>query len=247
MRNKTLILLLSMVTGIFGLLGWRLFYLQSCLADEYRKSSRKQQHAIVNKKPQRGIILDRQGRILAASNKVQTVFAEPRRITDIKETATQLQQILDFPGHEICRIIDQSRNPGFAKIKTPITPSQRQSIQNARISGVGIQSNWQRYYPMGQLASHITGFVGTEQSGLAGVELKYDRQLRGTKGSNVFVVDSQRKPIGMRKTENTVCDGSGLILTIDAAIQEFARSALLKQCRAYQAESATAIVMDPWT
>jgi cell division protein FtsI/penicillin-binding protein 2 len=246
-RNKTVIIVMSLVIGIFGLLGWRLFYLQYCRADYYRQSSRKQQHAVITRQPQRGIILDSRGRILAASNKVQTVFAEPRRITDVKDTATKLQQILAFPGHEICRIIHQSRNRGFAKIKTPITPAERQLIQNARIGGIGIQSNWQRYYPMGRLTSHITGFVGTEQSGLAGVELKYDGQLCGTGAKDIIVVDAQRKPVGMRRTDDIARDGSGLILTVDATIQEFARSALLKQYEAYRAESATAIVMDPWT
>lgn len=247
MKSRTIIIVFSLVIGIFGLLGWRLFYLQYCRADYYRQSSRKQQHAIITNQPQRGIILDSRGRILAASNKVQTVFAEPRSIADVKDTAMKLQDILDFPGHEICRIIYESRNPGFAKIKTGITSVERDTIRNARIRGVGIQSNWQRYYPMGRLTSHITGFVGAEQSGLAGVELKYDGQLRGTPGRNVIVVDAQRQPIGMRPPDNIVRDGSSLILTIDATIQQFARSALLKQYEAYRAESAVAIVMDPWT
>jgi len=246
-KSRTIVIVLSLTIGIFGLLGWRLFYLQYCRADYYRQSSRKQQHAIITRQPQRGIILDSRGRILAASNKVQTVFAEPRGITDVKDTAMKLQQILDFPGHDICRIIYESRNPGFAKIKTGITSVERDTIQNARIRGVGIQSNWQRYYPMGRLTSHITGFVGAEQSGLAGVELKYDEQLRGTQGRNVIVVDARRQPIGMRPPDDIAHDGSGLILTIDATIQEFARSALSKQYEAYRAESAVAIVMDPWT
>ncbi len=247
MKSRTIIFVLSLAIGIFGLLGWRLFYLQYCRADYYRQSSRKQQHAIITQQPQRGIILDSRGRILAASNQVQTVFAEPRGIADVKEAAMKLQDILDFPGHEICRIIYESRNPGFAKIKTGITSVERDTIQNARIRGVGIQSNWQRYYPMGRLTSHITGFVGAEQSGLAGVELKYDGQLRGTPGRNIIVVDAQRQPIGMRPPNDIARDGSGLILTIDATIQQFARSALLKQYEAYRAESAVAIVMDPWT
>jgi cell division protein FtsI/penicillin-binding protein 2 len=236
-----------MVIGIFALLGWRLFYLQYCRAEDYSQSSYRQQHAIITLQPQRGIILDGRGRILSASNKVQTVFAEPRRITDVKDTATRLQNILDLPGHEICRIIYESNNPGFAKIKTPITGAEQNKIRNAGIDGVGIESNWQRYYPMGRLTSHITGFVGTEQNGLAGVELKYDEQLRGAKGRNIMVVDAQRKPIGMKPADDIVCDGWGLILTVDATIQEFARAALSKQYEAYRAESAVAIVMDPWT
>ncbi|RKY11899.1 MAG: hypothetical protein DRP65_02910 [Planctomycetota bacterium] len=246
MRNRTIIISFAAI-GLFGLLGWRLFYLQYCRADDYLQSSHRQQHAIVTHQPQRGFILDARGRILAASNKVQTVFVEPRGVADPKEAATKLQEILNFPGHEICGIIQESKNPGFARIMTGITPAQRDSIQNARIRGVGIQSNWQRYYPMGRLTSHITGFVGTEQSGLAGVELKYDVQLRGAEGQNVILVDARRQPIGMRPPDDIVRDGSGLILTVDATIQEFARAALAKQYEAYRAESAVAIVMDPWT
>lgn len=247
MRSKTINVILSLAIGIFALLSWRLFYLQYCRADDYRQSSHRQQHTVITHQPQRGFILDTRGRILAASNRAQTVFAEPRGVADPKEAATKLQEILDFPGHEICRIIQESNNPGFARIKTGITPAQHRSITNAGIRGIGIQSNWQRYYPMGRLTSHITGFVGTEQSGLAGVELKYDAQLRGAEGQNVILVDAHRQPIGMRPPDDIACDGSGLILTIDATIQQLARSALSKQCEAYRAESATAIVMDPWT
>jgi len=247
MKSRTIVIVLSLTIGMFALLGGRLLYLQYCRADYYRQTSHKQQHAIINQQPQRGTILDCRGRILAASNSTRTVFAEPRAIADVKDTAMKLQDILNFPGHEICRIIQESKNPGFARIITGITPTQRRSITNARIRGVGIQSIWQRYYPMGRLASHITGFVGTEQSGLAGVELKYDTQLRGTPGRNLIVVDAKRHPIGMRLPDDIASDGSGLILTIDTTIQQFARSALLKQYEAYHAESATAIVMDPWT
>ena len=247
MKSRTIIIVFSLVIGIFALLGWRLFYLQYCRADYYRQISHKQQHAIVTDQPQRGIILDSRGRILAASNSAQTVFAEPRRIADVKDIAIKLQQILDIPGHDICRIIQESKNPGFAPIMNGITPAQRSSIINAGIRGIGIQSNWQRHYPMGRLASHITGFIGTEQSGLAGVELKYDKLLRGAEGKNVVLVDAHREPIGTRTPNSFARDGSGLILTIDATIQQFARSALLKQYEAYRADSAVAIVMEPWT
>ena len=248
MKSKDIIIIiLTLLTVVFGLLGWRLFRLQYYHIDDYRTGSKKQQHALITQKPQRGIIVDGRGRILAASNKIETVFAEPRAIADVKEVAMRLQQILDFPGDEICRIIYESKNPGFADIKTGITAAEREAIRKAKIRGIGIQSNWQRYYPMAQLTSHTIGFVGTDQTGLAGIELKYDGQLRGTEGRNVIFVDALRQPIGMKETDTIVKDGFGLILTLDATIQQFARDALFKQYQAYRAESAVAIVMDPWT
>jgi cell division protein FtsI/penicillin-binding protein 2 len=248
MKSKTaIIIILTLLIVIFGLLLCRLLYLQYWRVNDYHAGSQRQQHAILSQKPQRGIIVDARGRILAASNKIETLFVEPGIISDVKDVAMKLQQILDVPGHEICRIIYESKNPGFAKIKTPINSAERDAVREARIRGVGIQSSWQRYYPMGPLTSHIIGFVGTDQTPLAAIELKYDRQLQGSEGRNVILVDALRKPIGMKKSGAIVKDGFGLVLTIDATIQEFARSALEKQYRAYRAESAVALVINPWT
>lgn len=248
MRTRlTIIIFLTLLIVIFGLLAWRLFYVQFYLADDLGQNSERQQHAVITQKPQRGVIVDSRGRILAASNRIDTVFAEPRAIDDIRETANQLQQILDFPGHRICKIIDESKNPGYVRIKTRITPKQRDMIKKARIPGIGIHADWHRFYPTGPLTCHILGFIGFEQNGLAGIELKYDSQLRGSQGRNTLFVDASRKPIGFSVPGSFVNDGLGLVLTIDTAIQQFARTALMKQYKAYNAESAVAVVMDPAT
>jgi len=248
MKNRSvIIIILAFLVVVFGLLCGRLFFLQFCRSRYYRQSSQRQQHAIIAERPQRGIILDRCGRILAASNRIETVFAEPAAVADVKEAAIQLQRILGMPGHEICDIIYKSKNPGFVRIKSDITAEQRDAINKAGIFGVGIQTSWQRYYPMNSLASHLLGFVGTEQKGLAGVEFQYDRKLRGSQGRDVLVLDVMRRPIGRKPVVEVVRDGSGLILTIDATIQQFVRTALMKQYLSYEAESAVAIAMEPST
>jgi cell division protein FtsI/penicillin-binding protein 2 len=208
-----------------------------------------QQQMVVTDQPQRGTIMDCRGRIIAASNEIETVFVDLAAITHtdvVKEISLQLQEILDIPGHKICGMILDSGSPRFIKIKTGITPQQREGIWAANIRSVGIQSNWRRYYPSGSLLSHVVGFVGTEQKGLAGVEQRYESQLTGSIGQGVMAVDVKRRPIGMRHQDIAI-DGMGLILTIDSTIQQFTREALLKQYLAYQAESATAIVIQPST
>ena len=107
---------------------------------------------------------------------------------------------------------------------------------------------------MGALTSHIVGFVGgsadidePDRVGLAGAEQQYEALLKGARGKYVFLVDKRRYPIGLDTQKSTPArDGSSIILTIDSTIQEFARSSLLKQIQAYQAESGVAIVMNPW-
>jgi cell division protein FtsI/penicillin-binding protein 2 len=246
MKQKTaVIVIFSLLIVFFCVLIFRLVHLQ--LKPHKSALRTRQQYAVLKEKPQRGVIVDSQGRILAASNRVDNVFAEPRSIKDARHIASKLQEILNYPGHEICRIINESKNPGFIKIIEGITPDQRDAIRSAKLTGVGIQSVWRRYYPTGSLMSHVIGFVGSDQNALAGLELKYDLRLKGSEGENVLFVNSMRQPIGFKTPETIVSDGYGLILTIDASIQQFVRQALLKQFKAYNAESAVAVVMEPKT
>ncbi|GAH88964.1 unnamed protein product, partial [marine sediment metagenome] len=137
-----------------------------------------------------------------------------------------------------------------------------------KIYGIGIQSDWQRYYPTGPVAAHVVGFTSSDNRGLAGVEFKYNEELTGKEGQNVLLADVHRRPIrrsslvarvtgnGERGTSlatrtgwtsHAARDGVGIILTIDAAIQQFTRAQLLKQYESYEAESAVAIVAQPKT
>ena len=246
-KRSIIIFILSLLIAVFGLLAGRLFYLQTGRGSSLYKNTARQRRSIVTQRPQRGIIVDSKGRILAASNRVEAVFAQPEAIKDVKDVASSLQKILDFPAHEICGIIYESKNPGYVRIKTPITPTQRDEIEKARLFGIGIQSDWQRFYPMGKLVSNPIGFSGVDQTGLAGIELRYDKLLIGTAGKDTYMVDALRKPIAMAGKGDVVRDGFGLVLTIDATIQQFARAALLSQYKKYEAESAVAIVMEPFS
>ena len=258
MKTKPLIIAIGLLLIIvFGLLGWRIFYLQYCRADIYLAESYEGTHAHVPEPPQRGRIVDSRGRVLAASNKVLTVFIDPSQLPhwdNVMETACRLQPILEIPAPNICDIVHEKRHLSYVPIKAGITEQQRRAIRESRLEGVGIESKWERYVPMEQLTSHIVGFIGgtdepdsADKVGLAGIERRYDLLLRGSKGEHVLVVDARRYPIGSDPQRTVkVKNGSSLVLTIDGTIQEFARSALMKQYADYQAESAIAIVMNPW-
>ena len=191
------------------------------------------------------MILDCRGRVLAASNKIRTIFAEPRIIKDPKDTSSRLAPILDMGAHEICKFITESKNPGFAKIKTGAEPNQCSAA--GKIYGIGVQSGWQRHYPMSCLAAHIVGFTSTDNRGLDGIELQYDKELSGSSGQNILLADALRRPIRLEQQNSTLKGGVGIILTLDATIQQFARAELLKQYESYEAESAVAIVAEPKT
>ncbi len=242
------ILLLTLLLVPFGLLGFRLFTLQ-CPSGENEQaavSAPAVPKVIVPEKPQRGTILDRKGNLLAASNRTHHVFAEPRIIEDVKETALALQQVLDYPGYLICRSIHESKNPGYVKILKDIPYETAMEVRAANLRGIGLETNWKRYYPQNRLFSHVIGFVGAEENGLSAIELEYDHILSPGAGSSIFLVDASRKPIAALG-KDPVRDGASLVLTLDATIQEFTRQALEKQILEFNAPSGLAIVMDPYT
>lgn len=245
-----MLICLFLLVGFTGLAA-RLFDLQFQEKQRFEDASRVQRFAVVRQTPQRGLITDCRGRVLAASNMIYNVFAEPRMLEDAeryKLTAAALQPILQLPGHELAKQILEARNPGFVRIQREITSVQRQAILEARISGVGIEEAWKRYYPAGVLTCHVIGFVGGEAKGLAGLELKYDSVLEGRQGQETYVVDVFRRPLAADpEGRSPVRNGDNLVLTIDTVIQQYVREALQSQMEAYEAESAVGIVMDPWT
>ncbi len=229
----------------FLALGGRCFYLQFYRNKHYSEASLGQRRSYRNLQPQRGVILDCRGRVLAASNKFQTIFAEPRAIQDAKATSSELAPIVDMGAHIICQLILESRNPGFAKIKT--TTDADQCSAATKIYGIGVQSNWKRHYPMGHLAANLVGFTSLDNRGLEGIELKYDKELRGSSARNIFFADVKRRPFRAKGQDGILTNGKGIILTIDSTIQQFARDELIKQYKNYEAESAVAIVAEPKT
>jgi len=243
-RIRITIAMFTLLIVALGLLIWRCWYLQYSKAEHYSAVSIKQQEGFIGLKPQRGVILDCRGRVLAASNEVQTIFAEPRLLDDPKETSTALAPILDMGAHIICELINDSKNPGFAKIV--IGADVNQCIAADRVYGVGVQSDWQRHYPMGGLTAHVVGFTSIDNLGLEGIELQYQKELTGSAGKNVFLADAFRRPVRLKQISG-VSDGVGIILTIDATIQQFAHAELSKQVESYQAESGVAVVAEPKT
>ena len=243
---------LTGIVIVFAGLTWRVADLKHTQKETFTESSWQQQNAVVPEKSRRGLILDRRGRVLAASIRTYNAFADPQDLSESPDqllvAAASLQQILEIPGHEICGIVDESHSSRFVKIKCEINENERQLIQEAGLRGIGIATDWKRSYPAGNLTGHILGFVGADNAGLSGLELKYNSLLAGKAGKQVFVVDALRRPIAAQVAEGTDTEnGLNLVLTIDSVIQRFVHDALKKKMDEYEAESAVAIVMDPWT
>ncbi len=219
--------------------------MQFLRGDHYIDACLNQQRSYKSQQPQRGVILDCQGRVLAASNKIQTIFVEPRTVKDSETVSARLAPIVNMEANEICRLIMESKNPGFARIMNAADAIQCNDAR--RIPGVGIKTEWQRHYPTKNLMSNVIGFTSLDNRGLEGIELKYDKDLSGSPARNVFFADVRRRPIGLLEQSGVLTDGVGIILTIDATIQQFVREELIKQYEEFEAESAMAVVIVPKT
>jgi cell division protein FtsI/penicillin-binding protein 2 len=245
----TIVLFMAVVVLAFLGLAVRCFYLQYKLADHFAEKSLIQQRAYLPLESQRGAILDCRGRVLAASDQVRTIFAEPRIIKDPKEIATRLAPILNVGAHEICKLIVDSNNPGYVVIKADATEAECEAAQ--QVHGIGVHYDWRRNYPMGRLAGHVVGFTSADNRGMEGIEYAFDRDLRGKGAMHTFLVDVHRRPLAFclqdERDNEMPTHGSGIILTLDATIQQFVREALLKQYKDFEAEAASAMVADPQT
>ncbi len=248
-QRVVIVVFLSLVVVAFLGLAARCVYLQYVLADRFAEKSLIQERAYLPLEPQRGAILDCRGRVLAASDQIRTIFAEPRTIKEPKETSTRLAPILNMGAHEICKRIVDSNNPGYAVLKTHATEAECQAAQ--KVPGIGVRYDWRRNYPMGRLASHVVGFTSVDNRGIEGIEYAFDRDLRGKGALHTFLVDVHRRPLGFclkdEQDNDAPMHGSGVILTLDATIQQFVREALYKQYKEFEAEAATAMVADPKT
>jgi cell division protein FtsI (penicillin-binding protein 3) len=231
---------------VFLLIAGRCFYLQYHKSSHYREISLRQQQVRVTEQPQRGVILDSRGVVLAASDEYRNIFAEPRVIKDPKEISEKLQSVLNIGAHKICELIGESGNPGYVRLVSHADAEMCSEALKVH-HGIGVETAWERHYPTGRLLGTIVGFTSLDNRGLAGVEIQFDKELRGSSGQSIFLADAfpYRRPLRLAEIGSEVSDGNGIILTIDSTIQQFAREELLKVYKNFEAESAVAVVAEP--
>ena len=195
--------------------------------------SREGGDAIVLPEVQRGSILDRQGRILAVTTRMQRVSVWTPAVTNAEETAAELAQAL---GMQPAAVLDTiRRRDGYVVIKRRITPEESAAIQklktDGKLTGVRLENDFSRFYPQGRLASHVVGYVGSDNVPLDGVEYTFNDELAP-------------QPVG---TDARTVYGDQVFLTIDLDIQYAADKAARAAMETNKPDSITVLVMDART
>jgi stage V sporulation protein D (sporulation-specific penicillin-binding protein) len=247
-RRLVILLLFSLILS-FSLMG-RVFWIQFVRSDELRERALDQWTKDIPVEPKRGTIYDRNGNPLAISATVDSVVASPQDIKDIEKTATLLSTALNMDKESLIQVISEAKSKKKATIfiKRKISDEESEAVRKLNLKGIYFTKETKRFYPERNLASHVLGFTGIDSQGLDGVELIYDKYLRGVPGRIVSETDalSRKLPFGVEKYIPPE-DGLNLQLTIDKVIQHIAERELEKALVEHGAKRGTIIVMDPRT
>jgi cell division protein FtsI (penicillin-binding protein 3) len=244
--KKRLLIVLALTMVAFLAISSRLVVLQVLDATSLDEAAAKQRLRTIELPGERGRIFDRDGGDLALSVPARTVYAQPRLIRDPAGTASKLAPLLHQPARTILGRLRVGGAWTYLARKIPVPAGQ--AVAKLELPGIGVLSDTMRRYPSGQLASQVLGFVGTDGTGLAGVEQRYDGLLTGHSGQMLLEQDPSGRPIpqGQRSTE-PARPGSDLVLTIDQNIQYIAERSLAAAVKQYQARAGSVVVMAPRT
>jgi cell division protein FtsI (penicillin-binding protein 3) len=195
--------------------------------------------------PKRGTIYDRGRHELAISVEATSVYAHPNLVKAKAEAARKLSRILDLKTDQILRQLKSSGS--FVWIERRISPNLAGRVKALELKGVGMIPETRRYYPGKETASHLIGFVGTDNQGLEGLEKKFDELLNGPRYRYIFMRNALGKPFFISRPHPSDHRMHDLVLTIDKDIQYKAQQALKSAVRKTRARSGQCLVVDPET
>ncbi len=243
--NRRIRLLLGVFVLAFGLTFLRAAWLQGVRAASFGRLASSQHSEDVVIPAARGTIYDRTGLQLAIGEQAQTVYADPRQVTDPKNEAMAVARTLKLDYGRVYQALTD-RGHGFVYIERKADPRLAAKLEKQRLPGLGFYGEERRFYPQFSLASQVLGYAGVDNHGLAGLELSLDKQLAGRPGGERIVKDASGQAIDT-VVSHPERDGSDVYLTLDHTIQANAQAVLRETVAKWHAKSATAIVLDPAT
>jgi penicillin-binding protein 2 len=244
------------VLACFAVLFVRFVHLQVIRHDDYAARAEENRISVVPIPPNRGLILDRNGVVLARNYSAYTLEISPSRVTDLDGTIDQLSNVVEIQPRDRKRfkkLMEESKGFDSVPIRTRLTDEEvaRFAAQRYRFPGVEIQARLFRQYPLGEVASHVIGYIGrisqkdidalsdeedkegtdilsnyqgTDYIGKEGLEKSYEAQLHGTTGYEKVEVSAGGRAVRtLSRTPATA--GDNLVLSVDVKLQQIAEAA----------------------
>lgn len=227
-------------------LAWSLFDVQVRRHASFEARAQAQQERRLAIPSRRGAIYDRNGVPLAVNRERYSVYLVPNHVRDPRLFERAFTAIVPYPRAELRARL--ARGGFYVPLLRSIDGRTVTRLEKARLPGVGVDTSSTRYYPHGKLAAAVIGQVDLDNRGIAGLELQYDRILRGRSGWAVH----QRDALGhdypnFSFPAMAAVDGGDLTLTLDVGLQEIAEEALDEAMATTQSSTGSVVVVDPRT
>ena len=230
--------------SLFIAVGKRAYNLQIRDGERLKVMAEEQYLREIELPPRRGRILDRNGAELASTADVDSVYCNPRRLSDARDAARRLARALGLDARELEKRLGQRRY--FAWIKRKVTPDEVAAVRALDLPGVAFTREPRRFYPNRALAATVMGESGADGRGLDGVELAYDRFLRGSGSSVQGVRDALGRDLFVDATmEPGTSAGSDVVLTLDRYLTFVTERAIADAAARHHAKSVVSVMMDP--
>jgi cell division protein FtsI (penicillin-binding protein 3) len=245
LANRRIRLLLAVLTlGAVVTLG-RAFWLQVVRAPALERLAAQQHRETVTTPAGRGTIYDRLGVQLAIGEQATTVYADPRQIRNAQKVAVEAGRALNLDPNRIYpQLLDKKRS--FVYVERKADPERAAALQRRGLAGLDFYPEERRSYPQRTVAAQVLGYAGVDNNGLAGLELRLDRDLAGRPGKETIVRDPFGRTIDV-VSSTPERPGRDVFLTLDHTLQANVESVLRMTVAKWHALDGTAIVIDPHT
>jgi cell division protein FtsI (penicillin-binding protein 3) len=195
----------------------------------------------------RGMIIDRNSDPLAISTPVSSIWATPREVIMSGAALLPLAQLLGMTEIELELMLKDRIGREFVYIKRHVEPDLSEKIMDLNIPGVSLQREFRRYYPSGEVTSHIIGFTNVDDVGQEGLELAYDEWLNGKPGSKRVLKDRLGRVVENIESIEEPDPGKSLQLSIDRRIQYLAYRELKSAVNLHNAHGGSLVMLDAKT
>ncbi|GAB3482601.1 peptidoglycan D,D-transpeptidase FtsI family protein [Marinomonas epiphytica] len=239
---------------LFLVAGWRLFQL-TVLDKEFLQNQGEIRAVRTEAIPAtRGMILDRRGEPLAVSTPTWTIVANPKALWKMdydpktgegpEQEIERLAQVMGVGTAWLRERFERNKSRSFMYLKRQLPPHEADVIMAAKIEGVTKTKEYKRFYPAGEVASHVVGFTNIDDKGQEGIELAYDSALQGQYGKRTYVKDLRGNIIRGVGEEVAEKPGDNIELSIDLRLQYLAYRELKAAVTEHRATSASAVILD---
>lgn len=238
---------LLMLALLFLALIGRAVYLQVMQQDFLQNQGEARFRRALTLEANRGVITDRNGEPLAISSPVQTIWASPADMEPVPPAKLrELAAMLDLSPEELSAKLSD-RKKEFVYIKRQISPELADKVMALGVPGIAKQQEFRRFYPAGEIVSHIIGFTGVDGKGQEGVELAREKMLAGKDGRRVVLKDRRGHIIEDVAAIEPPRDGQKLALAVDHRIQYLAYRELKGAVELNKAKAGSVVVLDAHT